>query len=55
MLNEPTQARLSTLVAGLGVKYQQRATLALALATAVGERARLNAIEAMVRGEQADS
>lgn len=53
MLNEPTQARLSTLVSGLGVAHQRRQTLALALARAVRERTELNALESLVRGEVA--
>lgn len=51
MQNEPTHARTMEMVAGMGVKYQQRAILALALTNAVAARERVNAVEALIRGD----
>ena len=51
MKNEPTHGRLMGQIAGIGVLYQQRGTLALALANAVEAQNRKDAVMAEVRGE----
>ena len=51
MKNEPTHARTQAIIAGLSVHYQQRATLALALAHAVENKLRRDETIARVNSE----